>query len=97
MASNLTIQYDYTVGSQKYSGNLYAVYFGNACSLKDATAFAQAHPAGSTLDVYYDSDHPATSALVVEIDRWHLAWIIPLSLLSLAALGGITLVRGLRR
>jgi len=57
----LSVQYEYTVGGTLHTGTTVSFYTLN---YPETTDFADRHPEGSEVTVYYDPAHPARSTLV---------------------------------
>ena len=60
-ANNLRVKYDYQINANGYSGNTVAYY---ELHYPETTEFAEAHPEGSQVKVFYNPHNCAQSVLV---------------------------------
>lgn len=64
--SDVEIEYDYEVGGRQYRGDrIWFAMRSNAWQIED---LANAHPSGSTIDVFYDPSNPNRSVLLQGVD-----------------------------
>jgi hypothetical protein len=62
--SSVDITYIYEVNGQRYSGNTIALWSPDFRDGRPVETFVAAHPARSTVDVYYELEHPENAVLI---------------------------------